>query len=335
MNPALFGGRRPIPKPTRAQVIAVNASFQGLTLPQGPLGGPVPMFGPFCYGLDAAGRQAWRNVELAAKNTHCIRALSCNYDDGPFSYTQAYGIPGCDFTQDLLGLKTRLAEDLTAGLLPVLYLAGDGQSHSVDGGTYGYPWLMANLPRIATALNDSTVCGFSFADVGIAVDGFELITDGGWSPDDFESGTLATRAAFGPKAAIGSHIGTYTWWGDGTGSSRGPVGDWASPAGQAIDVCFEEGDVPFVDANSQPLPNENADGWQQRASARYGPEAMNILPKNVIEWEWPIQPATPRGERVSVAWEFDEYRWTRNQVALSEIQNERKYLASLSFTLIG
>lgn len=320
-------------KPARARLIAVQDRFQGLTLPQGPNGNPVPMFGPFCYGLPTlAQRDAWRDVERAAGATHATRCLSVNYDDGPFSYTGAYGIPGADFTQNLPGLKALLAEDVVKGIMPELYLAGDGQAYSAGGGTYGYTWLMANMAQIVAALRDKTIGGFDFSDVGLWCHGFELITDGGWSPDNFEAAVRALRPLIGDNGVLASHIGTYTWWGDGSGSSKGPADDWASDVGQAIDVSFEEGDTPFCDASGNPLNNEQSDGWEQRASARYGPAATNIQPRNVIQWEWPQQPPetmTPRGVRTSIAKEFHEADWTRGNVSLAQINIERAWLATL------
>lgn len=319
-------------QPTRDRVCAVNGAFQGLTYR-----GFLPQFAPFCYSLATiAERTDWRTQERADKRTHCYRALSYNYaNDNGFTYS----LPGMDFTNNLTGLKQLLAEDLQFGLSPVLYLAGDGQSYSADGGTYGHRWLMDHMASIVAALKDPAINNFDFTKVGVFCHGFELITNGGWSPVDFETAVIQLRSLI-PDGFIMSHIGTYTWWGDGDpGHPRGPVGDWASLAGQAIDVCFDEGDAPFVDEHGNSLGNTNADGWQQRAIAHLGPAANLdfIDQKNRVAYEWPQPPEqqTPRGRRYAVAGELDEFRWTRSAVSLGEITRERTYCRSLGFSLVG
>jgi hypothetical protein len=319
--------------PARDRVIAVQASFQGLTMPSPA--GLIPGFGPFGWSrdLNAAGRSAWRAVERGAGDTHAIRAISAEYkNDAGYSYP----ISGCDFTQDLVGLKSMIAEEVQSGATAVnLYLAGDGQAYTPDGGCYGWPWIMANQARIVAALRDKTILGFDATRRIIFFHGFELISNGGWSPSNFEQAILALRA-LGDDLYIGSHIGVYTWWGDAVGAG-GPVSDWSGPAGQAIDVCVEEGDAPFVDANTgAPLNNSNCDGWQQRAVAHLpNPNMAIIAPKNVIMREWVTNPLTPRGPRTSIALETDEARWVRGQVTLQEIQFERVYQRQLGWSYVG
>lgn len=331
---AFQSGAGPFPKPpTRDQVIAVDTSFQGLMVPS-PVG-IIPAFGPFCWSrdMDEAGRNAWRAVERAAGDTHFLRCLSAEYqNDNGYSYP----ISGCDFTQDLLTLKQRIGEELLSGFTSgTLYLAGDGQTYSPDGGSYGWSWLMENQPRIAAALQDTTIAGFDATEYIALCHGFELISDGGWSPANFEEAVLALRALL-PKAHIVSHIGVYTWWGDAVGGQGGPVADWSGPTGQAIDICFEEGDAPFVDANGQPLNNEACDGWQQRAVAHLpNPNYGIIEQRNLIEREWVTNPLTPRGPRTTVAMELDEARWVRSQVSVGEINNERAYCRELGWAYTG
>ena len=319
--------------PARDRVIAVQASFQGLTMPSPA--GLIPGFGPFGWSRDltAAGRSAWRAVERGAGDTHAIRAISAEYkNDAGYSYP----ISGCDFTQDLVGLKSMIAEEVQSGATAVnLYLAGDGQAYTPDGGCYGWPWIMANQARIVAALRDKTILGFDATRRIIFFHGFELISNGGWSPSNFEQAILALRA-LGDDLYIGSHIGVYTWWGDAAGAG-GPVSDWSGPAGQAIDVCVEEGDAPFVDANTgAPLNNTNCDGWQQRAVAHLpNPNMAIIKPTNIIQREWVTNPLTPRGPRTSIALESDEARWVRGQVTLQEIQFERAYQRQLGWAYVG
>lgn len=327
------GGGGIHPPPTRDQMIDVQTSFQGLMVPS-PVG-MIPAFGPFCWSRDMnfAGRNAWRAVERAAGDTHFLRALSGEYkNDNGFSYP----ISGCDFTQNLLGAKQLIAEELQAGFTGgTLYLAGDGQAYAPDGGTYGWPWLMANQPRIIAAMKDTSLAGFDATKYVAFCHGFELISNGGWSPDNFEAAVLALQA-LNPNGYLVSHIGVYTWWGDAVGSKGGPVADWSGPTGQAIDICFEEGDAPFVDGNGQPLNNEACDGWQQRAVAHLPDPNFGIIEqKNIVQREWVTNPLTPRGRRVSVAMELDEFRWSRQLVTVQEINNERAYCRQLGWSNVG
>lgn len=305
--------------PTRAQVCGVRTSFQGLTV-NVPGYGSIPWFDVFYGSLDAHARQIVTRAKKSAGDTHLLLALSYNYaNDNGFSYP----IPGADYTQNLPGFRALVVEALQSFTSVCIYLAGDGQTYAPDGGTYGYPWLMANLPRIMDGLRD-LVPYVSFCH------GFELISNGAWSPDDFESAVLATRALI-PNGYIASHIGTYTWWGDKAGTSGGPIADWSGPAGQAIDICFEEGDAPFVDANGNPTNDGFSDGWQQRAHAHIQ-DAKNIEPRNRVVFEWPI--GTPRGPRYPIALELDAFRWTRERVSVGEIDRERNYLRSIGFEYV-
>jgi len=330
---AAMTGSRAWPTPTRDQLCQVRShDFQGLTVSLAEYG-EIPLFGPFGYSLDAPGRAAWRASALRENQTHAIRALSYNYREPGYSYF----VPGADFTQDLPKLKSLLAEDISAGLYPVLYLAGDGQQYDPNGGTYGYPWLMQNMRRIVGALRDSTIGGYDYTKVGLHCLGFELISNGGWSPDNFETATILLRECAGPDAAIVSHIGSYTWWGDAAGTAHGPIGDWSSPTGQAIDVAFCEGDFPFSTPEGKPLYNVASDGWEQRAAAYLGSAATNIQPKNRVVYEWPqpLPQQTPRGQRYPVAEELDAYQWVRRACNLADIHGQRACVKSFGFELVG
>jgi hypothetical protein len=321
----LGGGGALPPVPSRAVLCAVQTSFQGLAVDL-PSYGRVNWFDPFILGLPMGSpdREAVYRAKRTAGDTHCLVSLSLAYaNDQGFTFPT----PGYDFTNDLPGFCRQLDDVLRHGFWPVVSLSGDGQTYQPDGGTYGWRWVMDHMAWILDGLE-------AYVSRCVFFHGYELITNGGWSPDNFEQAISLLRYLI-PTGVIACHIGTYTWWGDAAGQSGGPVGDWSGSVGMAIDVCMEEGDAPFVDANGNPLDNEYADGWQQRAVAHLG-DAANfalIAPKNRIEKEWVI--GTPRGPRACIALELDEYRWSRNIVSLDEILRERAYLKALGFQYVG
>lgn len=294
--------------------------FQGLRVDV-PGFGVVPWFGPFVNSLPASSRAIVRRAEKAT-GTHCVRQLSYAYqNDGGYSYP----IPGADFTNALQTFRARLEEDFDAGLIPIVELSGDGQGYSVDGGTYGFSWLKANLARILDALG-------STADNCLFFHCWESVNFGGWSPDNLFEMTLLHRA-LRPAAHLAWHF-SYAWPGDAAGSLLGPVGEWSSPAGLACDVMLAEGDAPFITIDGVPIPGNALNGWQQRARCFLGPTCNDALidPPNREPWYWVEE--TPRGPRYAVAFELDKYREVRDRVSLEEIRVEQAYCRALGFTSV-
>jgi len=301
---------------TRAEVCAVEMWFQGLrvTLPDY---GTVPWFGPFINSLPPASRSIARAAERAT-GTHCLRQLSYGYSESDYTYP----IPPADFTNDLARFRARLEEDRRAGLRPVVELAGDGQQHDPNGGTYGFPWLKANLERILDALG-------AVGDDCLFFHCWEAVNNGGWSPDNLFEMTLLHRR-LRPRAHIAWHF-SYAWPGDGSGGALGPVAEWSSPAGLACDVMLAEGDAPFITEDGTPIPGDALNGWQQRARCFLGPACNDALidPANREPFYWTVE--TPRGPRVPVVLELDLFRDVRNRVSLKEINAERSYCRALNF----
>lgn len=308
-------GRKPR---TRDEVCNVKMQFQGLSVTL-PGYGTIPWFGGFINSLTSAQRDYCRSVELAT-GTHCLRQLSYGYSEPDYTYP----IPPGDFTQDLSTFKARLDEDLDAGLIPIVELSGDGQGYDPNGGTYGFPWLTANLERILDGLGDTaTDCLFFHC--------WESVNYGGWLPDNLFDMTLLHRQ-LRPTHHLAWHF-SYAWPGDGSGGTLGPVGEWQSPAGLAMDVFLMEGDAPFITEAGVPIPGDALNGWQQRASRILGPKANHAMidPKNDYNGCYWTQD-TARGPRFAIPFETDEYRWARNRVSVAEIEQERKYITQLGFS---
>lgn len=142
------------PAPTREQVLSVKLTFQGLSVTL-PTYGTIPWFEPAISSLDAASRQIVYQAKHAAGDTHIGIAISWAYmNDGNYSYP----VPGKDLTGDLPAFRALVAEAIANGFIPVLFLAGDGEStgdggyNDPNGWSYGYDWLAAHLPQIVGAL---------------------------------------------------------------------------------------------------------------------------------------------------------------------------------------
>lgn len=335
-----------LPNRTRDEIRDVHMAFQGMQNVI-PGYGSIPLFGPFINSLPYDVRQQWRDYEKSyvvngARTTHCLRQLSYAYTENDYQYP----IPGADFTSDagLAEFRGRLLEDLSAGLIPIVEMAGDGQHYDPNGGTYGWPWFMANYERIVRGI------GADVLDQCVEFDCWEAVNNGGWSPDNlFEASRLVRSVR--PNAVLAWQF-SYAWPGDQAGSDKGPIGEWSTD-GQDCDVMLAEGDAPFMwqdgqghwhpyDADGNPANNDDerrahrdaVNGWQQRARCFLGPACNNALiyPGNMEPWYWVTNPETPRGPRTAVVHELDEFRWTRERVSLDEINAERAYCGALGFT---
>lgn len=147
------------PRPTRAQVCAVQTSLAGLTYHTSQWGDIPAWF----YGkLNAADRAGARAVHRAAGDTHIHIGISEAYIE-PSTLWPLELSYGYDYAYE--GLETFRAilfETICAGFFIDLPLAGDGLSRNKhpqqgeyndpQGNTYGWEWLMDNFARIVTAL---------------------------------------------------------------------------------------------------------------------------------------------------------------------------------------
>lgn len=139
--------------PTRDQVCRLKTSLQGLTYPTTQFG-PIPAW--FYAGLNETDRAIARQTHKAAGDTHIPISISAAYKEPGTLWPEALK-QGYDYTQNLEGFRALLTDVIMAGLCVDLPLAGDGLGDGPGyndpvGNTYGYGWMMANLPRIVAAL---------------------------------------------------------------------------------------------------------------------------------------------------------------------------------------
>lgn len=332
---AWFGQKSPITTvdvtglsaPTRAQIGAIQLTFQGLTVTL-PDYGSIPWFEPAISSVSAADRQIVYKAKHAAGDTHLIVPLSWNYSgDGGYSYP----VPGTDLTGKLPVFRALVQEAIDNGFYVLAFLAGDGESN-VSGGyndpvgwTYGYSWLMKNLGSIVKSLQTPT----DLTPYVIFVPGWDGVAPG-WAPDasNPSSGTykypaeldnylLQARALVGPSGYLGVELaGGYCHWGGG-------AGNYTSPAGLDLDFILQE----------FPGPPTGDQVWQI-AARELGP--AYVRPPDQPSADDPSPPfylsgATPRGPFLVTAFEYDEYRWVRGGVTAPQIQTEKTYLLAAGY----
>ena len=141
------------PVPSREQVCSVLMTFQGLTV-QTQQYGTLPWFEAALTSLETVDRQNVYATKHGAGDTHCIVALTWNYDEPGQPYGNMNQVPGRDMSGDLAGYAAIVREVILAGFTPILMLGGDGQQYSAGGGTYGYSWLMDMLPSIVAGIGE-------------------------------------------------------------------------------------------------------------------------------------------------------------------------------------
>lgn len=138
--------------PSRDQVCALKTSLQGLTYQTQY--GAIPAW--FYAMLNESDRAAARATHKAGGDTHIPIPIAEAYKESgtlwPDALTQGY-----DYTQQLDAFRAILSEVICDGLFIDLPLAGDGLGagpgyNDPVGNTYGYQWLMNELPTIIEAL---------------------------------------------------------------------------------------------------------------------------------------------------------------------------------------
>ena len=196
----LFAGAPtpPLMPPTRDQLIRVRTTgMQGVTLD----GQPFLDWYLTTPDWDAAKRQRAYDLKHAAGDTHCLIALSWNYQEAG-----AYAPAGFDGTKDWTRFLGIVDEVLAAGFYISLHLAGDGLSHAdfsyndPQGWTYGFQWLMANFSSIWARL------GPARTPFILPCPGFDGCIPGWAGPENDWHRTNAwiqlCRATIGPSAPL-------------------------------------------------------------------------------------------------------------------------------------
>ncbi len=318
------------PPPTRDQIAAVRLTFQGLTVTL-PDYGTIPWFEPAISSLSAADRQLVYAAKHAAGDTHLAIAVSWNYS-GDQGYS--YPVPGNDLTGNLPAFRALVEEAIQNGFYVLAFLAGDGESNPAGGyndpvgWTYGYSWLMQNLPDLVGALQQAP----DLTPYVIFVPGWDAVVPG-WAPDasNPSSGTynypaeldnylILARSLVGPSGYLGVELASgYSHWGNS-------AANYTSAAGQDLDLILQE----------FPGPPTGDPVWQI-AARELGP--AYVRPADEPSGDDPSPPyylagGTPRGPFYAIGFEYDEYRWVRGQVQASDVATEQAYLRSVGYPFV-
>lgn len=317
-----FDQAAPLPEiPTRDWVCGVKLHFQGVTyhLSTGATRSAI------LWALPEEDRHDVMVTHLGLGDHHMVCAVAGKYYDFAGSY---------NYADDLPTLKARLRELIVAGFVPLFSFSMDGQQWNPDGWTFGWDWGMTqgNMARIIAYLQQDE----DLTPYILFFHGFELVTPpgGNWTPDQFEAACLEFRRLL-PNGHLAAEIGTYAWWGEGSGSQgAGPIAVWNDPAGMAIDVALGEWNNPVPPTD--PGWRDRRNGMEQIATAWLGPAANHdalLFPNaNTRPWYWPNP--TPRGPRYAVAFEMSLAAWVRNQIDLAGVEQDRADFRALGYPYV-
>ena len=319
------------PVPTRAQLLAVRTTgMQGLTLD----GKPFLDWYLTSPDYDAATRQRAYALKHAAGDTHCLLALSWNYQEAG-----AYAPAGFDGTRDWARFLEILDEVIAAGFLVSLHLAGDGLSTSdrapwgyndPAGWTYGFQWLMANFPALYARI------GAARAPYVLWCPGFDGCIPGWAGPENDWHRTnewiRLCRSVIGPDAVLMLYLSAGYWaW-------SGETNDYATPDGQQVDGVYYEGPIPF--GPPAPYQPANSSPWDQiwQISKRLLCSAYVRPPDQPADDDPGTIPGshqTPRGPMVPVFLEFATYLAVRGAISPETIAWQRAYLRGCGWEYTG
>jgi hypothetical protein len=332
----LFAGRAPAPPvtiPTRAELLAVQTTgMQGLTLD----GHPFLDFYITSPDYDAATRQRAYDLKHSVGDTHCLVALSWNYQEAG-----AYAPAGFDGTKDWPRFLGILDEVIAAGFFVSLHLAGDGLSMTQGppwnyndpvGWTYGWQWLTASFPDIHAQI------GPTRAPFILWCPGFDGCVPGWAGPENNWHRTnewiQRCRSIIGPDAVLMLYLSSGYWaW-------SGETNDYATADGQQVDGVYYEGPIPF--GPPAPYPGQDSgSSWDQiwQISKRLLYSAYVRPPDQPADDDPGTIPGshqTPRGPMVPIFLEFATYPWVRpGHISADTVAWQRAYVKALGFPKVG
>jgi len=305
------------PIPDRLRVCGVQTSLAGLTY-------QTAQYGPFPAGwfflLTPADRQRAYAAHHAAGDTHIPISISSAYLE-PGTLWPVPLLQGHDYTNDLPAFKAILRELIVNGFVPDVVLAGDaesvndhpqyGQYNDPVGKTYGYTWLMQNLWRILSALQD----GEDLTPYCLFRPGWDAVFYG-WEPSNEKIpafGRLFRSLLPHGHLAIEHNTGHIP-------IGNGP-GDYAAGGGmQDYDAILSEFD------------DVHADAFWQVAGRMLGPAYVRPPDQPVHDDPhppWYLAPPTDRGPYVWCAFEPTRggaYEWVRGWCSVNDVNAVRSYM---------
>lgn len=319
VDAALIPFRRPVP--SRDRVCSVTLSFQGLTVETAQFG-TLPWFEGTITSFASYDRQAIYAAKRAAGDTHCGIDISWNYAEPGQPYGSGNLVPPCDLTQDLATFRSLVREIINAGFVPLVELAGDGESNP-NGGyndpigwTYGYQWLMDNLPRILEALRaEIPYCLFCPGYDGVFY---------GWEPSNEKLpafGRLFRELAPNGYLAIEHNTGHI------------PIGN--GPSDWTVNGPMSTYDVVLSEFDNWPATGDPT--WQvaTRLLQDYVRPPDQPATDDPPPHPWYLAPGNPRGPYYACAFEYAEYAWVRGQLTAAQVADARAYYRSLGYQYVG
>lgn len=298
--------------------------MQGLLVPTTQFG-ILPWFEAALSSLSPADRQIVYATKRMAGDTHCLVDVSWNYAESGQPYGSGNSVPPRDMTKNLPAFRELVEEIIRNGFIPVVFLAGDGQSNP-NGGyndsigwTYGYQWLYANMERLI-----GNIAVYSAQDLSPYIvwsPGFDGVFYG-WFPSQVGAfGSRFRQLLPNGYLALEHNIGHIP-------VGNGPV-DYA-PGGlvSSYDVILTEFD-PY---------DLHQDSTWQIAARLLGPRWRR--PSDMPAGDdpsppWYLAPGTPRGLYYTNAFEYDTYFWVRNRATAAQVDQHRQYLKSLGYPIVN
>jgi hypothetical protein len=294
---ASSGGGRRRTKPTRAELLNVQASFCSHMVTLDDYG-TIPLFDPFIASMNPAQRQQCYKRKRELGITHIV--LSAHY-------AYPYPVPGHNWRDDLQGLRAIVEEAIAEGFMIALTVTDGGQED------YAY-WTLERLQQAAQIF-----AGLDAWCIDAIL--WEVIGPGGdWTPDQVQAMCRLHRQAFGDAWQIGIEFGQgYCHLGNA-------ADDWYQAGLDTIDIFFYESAQPTFVAEQM---DKNLDVYARML----GPAARNIPPENLGPWY--VGQARARGPLVFCQFENIAYTYIRGESSDSDVRIEADWFKSHGATVFG
>lgn len=318
--------------PTRTQVCALRVSLQGLTYHTDQYGTFPAWFYPM---LSAPDRASARRTHRAAGDTHITIPISEAYNEPGVAIPQILK-EGYDWTDSLDTLRAVVTETVADGFWVDMPLAGDGLSTGTGyndpvGRTYGYEWLLVNLPRIISSLRgDGTPARPDLTPYILFRPGWDAVFYGWGRPGEVPDQQPTRVNAFGSlfrKLLPNGYLAIEHTPGN-IPCGEGGTDFVANGLMTNYDTILSEFNTVHEDSCWQ-VVGRMVSPYHRPADQPAGddPEAPFYL-----------APGNPRGPYFYVAFEPTQngaYDWVRNNCSLADVNATRDYLRSLGVTLVG
>jgi hypothetical protein len=287
-----------VPSRTRAQVINIKTGgMQGLTIVTHQFG-QLPWWDAAIAWLDEpADRQAVYALKLRNGDTHQLIQLPFGpplYNEEGNAYAPSKGFGGRDWTGDYSKLVALVDEVNAAGLVPVIFLGGDG--------TDGYPIAQRQLPQVIAALGHDRMMSL------ILTQGWDGVFYG-WEPVSKITDFGAQFRSLCPDCYLAIEMG----------AGHIPLGE--GPTDWCPTCRMKDYDTLLIEYDPD---NPHQDSTWQINGRLFGPRY--IRPSDQPKNDDPNPPfylsaGTSRGPVAAIPFEVTTYYWVRG---LSQAQNDAR-----------